>query len=337
MILNVKTQSNNYNITLERGALNRAGESCDTTKKALIVTDSGVPFEYARAVSSQFKSSIIKVIPQGEKSKCFDVFKELLETLCENQFSRSDCVVAVGGGVVGDLSGFCAATYMRGIDFINIPTTVLSQVDSSIGGKTAIDFSGYKNIVGAFYPPKAVIIDPDVLKTLPQRQINNGLAESIKMAATSDKALFEFMENNDAYVNIDKVIEGSLKIKKEVVEADEKEQGLRKVLNFGHTAAHAIETATGLGDYLHGESVALGMLAFSSPEVRDRLTNVLKKYGLPTELDSVGDTVLEALRHDKKSVGNGVNVVYVNEIGSFEFKFLDYNQLDDAVKGAYLK
>lgn len=337
MILNVKTQSNNYNITLERGALNRVGESCDTTKKALIVTDSGVPFEYAQAVSSQFKSSIIKVIPQGEKSKCFDVFKELLETLCENQFSRSDCVVAVGGGVVGDLSGFCAATYMRGIDFINIPTTVLSQVDSSIGGKTAIDFSGYKNIVGAFYPPKAVIIDPDVLKTLPQRQINNGLAESIKMAATSDKALFEFMEKNDAYVNIDKVIEGSLKIKKEVVEADEKEQGLRKVLNFGHTAAHAIETATGLGDYPHGECVALGMLAFSSPEVRGRLTNVLKKYGLPMELDSVGDTVLEALRHDKKSVGNGVNVVYVNEIGSFEFKFLDYNQLDDAVKGAYLK
>ncbi len=337
MILNVKTQSNNYNIILERGALNRVGEYCDTTKKALIVTDSGVPFEYAQAVSAQFKNSIIKVIPQGEKSKCFDVFKELLETLCENEFSRSDCVVAVGGGVVGDLSGFCAATYMRGIDFINIPTTVLSQVDSSIGGKTAIDFSGYKNIVGAFYPPKVVIIDPDVLKTLPKRQINNGLAESIKMAATSDKALFEFMENNDAYDNIEKVIEGSLKIKKNVVEADEKEQGFRKVLNFGHTAAHAIETATGLGDYLHGECVALGMLAFSSPEVRDRLTNVLKKYGLPTVLDSVGDTVLEALRHDKKSVGNGVNVVYVNEIGSFEFGFLDYNQLDDVVKGAYLK
>lgn len=337
MILNVKTQSNNYNIALERGALNRVSEYCDTTKKALIITDSGVPYEYAQTVSAQFKNSIIKVIPQGEKSKCFDVFKALLETLCENEFSRSDCVVAVGGGVVGDLSGFCAATYMRGIDFINIPTTVLSQVDSSIGGKTAIDFSGYKNIVGAFYPPKAVIIDPGVLKTLPKRQINNGLAESIKMAATSDKALFEFMENNDAYENIDKVIEGSLRIKKAVVEEDEKEQGLRKVLNFGHTAAHAIETATGLGDYLHGECVALGMLAFSSPEVRGRLTNVLKKYGLPTELDFVGDTVLEALRHDKKSAGNGVNVVYVNEIGSFEFRFLDYNQLDDVVKGAYLK
>ncbi len=337
MILNVKTQSDNYDIILERGALNRVAEYCDTAKKALIVTDSGVPSRYAETVSSQFSKSIVKVIPQGEKSKCFDVYKELLEVLCENEFSRSDCVVAVGGGVVGDLSGFCAATYMRGIDFINIPTTVLSQVDSSIGGKTAIDFSGYKNIVGAFYPPKAVIIDPDVLKTLPHRQINNGLAESIKMAATSDKDLFEFMENNDIYENIDKVIEGSLRIKKSVVEEDEKEQGLRKVLNFGHTAAHAIETATGLGDYLHGECVALGMLAFSSPEVRDRLTNVLKKYGLPTELDSVGDTVLEALRHDKKSAGNGVNVVCVNEIGSFEFEFLEYNQLDDVLKGAYLK
>ncbi len=337
MILNVKTQSDNYNIILERGALSRVAEFCDTTKKALVVTDSGVPYEYAETVSSQFACSVIKVIPQGEKSKCFDVYKELLETLCENGFSRADCVVAVGGGVVGDLSGFCAATYMRGIDFINIPTTVLSQVDSSIGGKTAIDFSGYKNIVGAFYPPKAVIIDPDVLKTLPKRQINNGLAESIKMAATSDKDLFEFIEQNNAYENIDKVIEGSLRIKKSVVEADEKEQGLRKVLNFGHTAAHAIETATGLGDYLHGECVALGMLAFSSPAVRERLVSVLEKYGLPTELDFAGDTVLEALRHDKKSVGNGVNVVYVNEIGSFEFRFLDYNQLDEVVKGAYLK
>ncbi len=337
MILNVKTQGDNYNIILERGVLSRVAEFFDTTKKALIVTDSGVPFEYAETVSSQFGNSIIKVIPQGEKSKCFDVYKELLETLCDNEFSRSDCVVAVGGGVVGDLSGFCAATYMRGIDFINIPTTVLSQVDSSIGGKTAIDFSGYKNIVGAFYPPKAVIIDPNVLKTLPKRQINNGLAESIKMAATSDKELFEFMENNDLYENIDKVIEGSLKIKKSVVEADEKEQGLRKVLNFGHTAAHAIETATGLGDYLHGECVALGMLAFSSQPVRVRLTAILKKYGLPTAIDFSDDAILEALRHDKKSAGNGVNVVYVNEIGSFQFKFLEYNQLDEVVKGAYLK
>ena len=154
MKLTVKTSMGDYNIEIRRGSINSLSEYCDTDKKALIVTDSGVPFEYAEAVSEQFKNSVIKVIPQGEKSKCFDTYKELLEVLSENEFSRADCIVAVGGGVVGDLSGFTAATYMRGIDFYNIPTTLLSQVDSSIGGKTAIDFGGYKNTVGAFYLQK---------------------------------------------------------------------------------------------------------------------------------------------------------------------------------------
>lgn len=335
MVLTVKTSLGSYPILLERGAMNRVGEFCDVTKRALVVTDSGVPCEYAQRVAAQFKSSVIKTIPQGEKSKSYETFKELLQVLCENEFSRTDCVVAVGGGVVGDLSGFCASAYMRGIDFINIPTTVLSQVDSSIGGKTAIDFGGYKNIVGAFYQPHAVIIDPDVLKTLPQRQINNGLAESIKMAATSDKALFEFLEQNDAYNNIEKVIEGSLRIKKAVVEEDEKEQGLRKVLNFGHTAAHAIETATGLGDYLHGECVAIGMQAFCSPSVRERILKVLEKYGLPTRIEFSFDEIFNALKHDKKSDGKGVNIVYVDEIGSFEFRHLGFDELGEIVKGAF--
>jgi 3-dehydroquinate synthase len=180
------------------------------------------------------------VIPQGEKNKNFETYKFLLEVLSENEFTRNDCIVAVGGGVVGDISGFTASTYMRGIDFYNIPTTLLSQVDSSIGGKTAIDFYGYKNTVGAFYQPKAVVIDPDVLKTLPKRQLNNGLCESIKMAATSDKELFNLIKNGGAYDNIETVIEKSLKIKKAVVENDEKEVGLRRVLNFGHTVGHAV-------------------------------------------------------------------------------------------------
>ena len=337
MKLTVKTSMGNYDIILQRGLLANIAPYCDTSKRALIVTDSGVPEEYSSVIASQFKNSIIKTIPQGEKSKSFDTYKELLELLSEKEFSRSDCIVAVGGGVVGDLSGFTAATYMRGIDFYNIPTTLLSQVDSSIGGKTAIDFGGYKNTVGAFYQPKAVLIDPDVLESLPERHFNNGLAESIKMAATSDKKLFELLEKENAFDKIETVIARSLKIKKAVVEEDEKETGLRRVLNFGHTAAHAIETATGLGDYLHGECVALGMLAFSSQAVRARLTAILKKCGLPTEIDFSDDTILEALRHDKKSAGNGVNVVYVNEIGSFEFKFLEYSQLDEIVKGAYLK
>ena len=336
MILTVKTSMGDYNIVIERGAINRLSEHCNVNKKALIITDDGVPKEYAQTVAQQFKNSIIKVIPQGEQSKSFDTYRELLEVLNQNAFSRADCVVAVGGGVVGDLSGFTAATYMRGIDFYNIPTTLLSQVDSSIGGKTAIDFGGYKNTVGAFYQPKAVIIDSDVLKTLSNRQFNNGLAESIKMAATSDKELFELLENKNAADVIDTVIERSLIIKKAVVEEDEKELGLRKVLNFGHTAGHAIETAAGLSDFLHGECVSMGMLAFSSPAVRERLIKVLTKYNLPVKFDFSADEILSALRHDKKAKGDGVNVVYVGEIGSFEFKFLSFDELDKLVKEAYL-
>ena len=337
MILTVNTSMGSYNIVLERGLIENIKPFCDTKKRALIVTDSGVPEVYSKTVAAQFDKSIIKTIPQGEKSKSFETYKELLEVLNENAFTRADCIVAVGGGVVGDLSGFTAATYMRGIDFYNIPTTLLSQVDSSIGGKTAIDFGGYKNTVGAFYQPKAVIIDPDVLKTLSKRQFNNGLAESIKMAATSDKALFEMLENNNAEDIIDTVIERSLKIKKAVVEEDEKELGLRKVLNFGHTAGHAIETAAGLSDYLHGECVSMGMLAFSSHSVREKLINVLTKYNLPVKFDFPADEILSALRHDKKAKGDGVNVVFVNEIGSFEFKYLTFNELEKTVKEAYLK
>ena len=326
---------NTYNIVLKRCALNNISDYCDIKKKALVVTDDGVPEIYSKTVASQFSKSVIKTIPQGEKSKNFDTYKALLEALNENEFSRNDCVVAVGGGVVGDLSGFTAATYMRGITFYNIPTTLLSQVDSSIGGKTAIDFGGYKNTVGAFYQPSAVIIDPDVLKTLDPRQLNNGLAESIKMAATSDEILFELFEKEDAYNNIETVIERSLKIKRAVVEEDEKETGLRRVLNFGHTIAHAVETATGLEALLHGECVAIGMLPFSSEDVRKRLFNVLRKYSLPVTASVSADELIKSLRHDKKADSNGVNTVFVNEIGKFDFKYLSYSELEKLVKEAF--
>lgn len=336
MILTVKTSLGSYDIVLERGVISFVKDHCKAYSKALIVTDSGVPAEYSETVAAQFPNSIIKIIPQGEQSKSYETYKELLDVLCENEFSRSDCVIAVGGGVVGDLSGFCASTYMRGIDFYNVPTTLLSQVDSSIGGKTAIDFGGYKNIVGAFYQPKAVFIDPDVLKTLTDRQFNNGLAESIKMASTSDAVLFELLEKGNAYDDIDTVIERSLKIKRAVVEEDEKEMGLRKVLNFGHTAAHAIETATGLSDLLHGECVAIGMMAFCSDSVRERIKAVLKKYNLPTSVDFSGDTLFEALRHDKKANAKGVNAVFVDEIGSFKFELIEFDRLDEIIKEAYI-
>ena len=237
--------------------------------------------------------------------------------MLDHGFSRKDCVVAVGGGVVGDLAGFAASAYMRGVDFYNIPTTLLSQIDSSIGGKTAINFGGVKNIVGAFYQPKKVLIDPDLLGTLPARQLSNGLAEAIKMALTSDKTLFTLLENKNVEEHLDDVIIRSLHVKKSVVEQDEKEAGLRKVLNFGHTIGHGIEVST---DLYHGECVALGMLPMCGGTVRPRLTAVLQKCGLYRTIEYDWDTITHAAFHDKKADGNTVTVVTVEEIGHFVMK-----------------
>ena len=249
----------------------------------------------------------------GEGSKSFPVFEMLCKKMLELDFHRSDCVIAVGGGVVGDLAGFAAASFMRGIDFYNLPTTVLSQVDSSIGGKVAINLEHVKNIVGAFWQPKRVLIDPDTLHTLEPRQISNGLAEAIKMACTSDKELFEFLEQNDPLQNIEDVIIGSLKIKKSVVEQDETEKGLRKLLNFGHTIGHGIEST---GTLLHGECVGLGMLPMCSETVRERLLPVLKKAGLPTTAEFDREAVWQAMQHDKKFSNRMADIVTVDEIGA---------------------
>jgi len=257
-------------------------------------------------------------VPEGEGSKSFEVFERLCRTLLEKGFTRSDCAVAVGGGVVGDLTGFAAASYMRGIDFYNVPTTVLSQVDSSIGGKVAINLDGVKNIIGAFYQPKAVLIDPEVLATLPARQISNGLCEAVKMSLTSDADLFAIFERGEAFSLIDTVIERSLKIKKAVVEEDERESGLRRILNFGHTLGHGIEGAEELHGLYHGECVALGMLPMCSPAVRARLLPVLRSLSLPTEIEGDLEEMLRIASHDKKCEGSSISVVYVNEVGSFE-------------------
>jgi len=317
MVIPVKTSQWNYEIIIEKNSINKAGEYLNLNRKVLIVTDEGVPADYAKTVASFCREAIIKTVPQGEGSKSFKTLEELEFLMLDNKFSRSDCVVAVGGGVVGDLSGFAASCYMRGIDFYNIPTTVLSQVDSSIGGKTAINLGMVKNIVGAFYPPKKVIIDVELLKTLPQRQISNGLSEAVKMSLTSDKELFEIFENEYVYDNLELIIEKSLQIKKEVVEADEKEAGLRKILNFGHTIGHGIESFEGLNNLYHGECVALGMLPMCSDEVKSRLIPVLKKLNLPTEVKIDAHKVVEAMTHDKKAKGDSVSIVTVEKIGEF--------------------
>ncbi len=351
MILNVGLGERAYDIVIERGCLAKASALCNLDRKVLVVTDSGVPLEYAHAVADQCAEAHLAIVAQGEQSKSLEVFGRLLQTMIEAQFTRGDCVVAVGGGIVGDLAGFVAASYMRGVDFYNIPTTVLAQVDSSIGGKTAINLGGYKNMVGAFYQPRKVLIDLDVLHTLPRRQIANGLAEAVKMALTSDAQLFGLFEEaaaaggftadagagatgaasttgegagatnatgtsasagamgaagaahigagagatgaanaldgtaddatnpnasntasgTDAVYaalepHLETIIERSLRVKKHVVEQDEREAGLRKILNFGHTIGHGVESYE---QALYGEpnadaSASTGNVAFAA-------------------------------------------------------------------------
>ena len=333
MIIPLDLGKDSYDIILERGAIRKAGEllGIPEGRKVLIVTDSGVPEEYSKTVADCFENSYIFTFPQGEKSKNFDTYREICQTLCDAHFTRKDAVIAVGGGVAGDMAGFAAATYMRGIDFYNIPTTLLSQVDSSIGGKTAIDLGKIKNIIGAFHQPKKVIIDPDVLSTLPKRQVANGLAESIKMAANFDKDLFELFMDEKYMDNIEKIIEGSLKIKRYVVEKDEKETGLRKVLNFGHTIGHGIEASVEYGKLYHGECVALGMLPMCSEAVKEKLLIAFKNVGLPTEYEYDKEKVYEALCHDKKSEGKTITAVRCDEIGTFTFAEMTNEDLKNLI------
>lgn len=320
MTIHMDLGRDSYDILIERDILAKAGQHLNLNRRVLVVTDTGVPEIYAKTLAGQCKKSVICTVEMGENSKSLTVFGHLLQTMLEHDFSRKDCVVAVGGGVVGDLSGFAASSYMRGIDFYNIPTTLLSQIDSSIGGKTAINLGGVKNIVGSFYQPKKVLVDPDLLKTLPPRQIANGMAEAIKMSLTSDKELFELFETQVIERNLEEIILRSLSIKKAVVEQDEKEAGLRKILNFGHTVGHGIESTSEL---YHGEAVALGMLPMCSETLRPRVIKVLKKCNLYRELQYDWDRITQAAFHDKKADGGSVTVTLVQEPGTYELKTMD--------------
>ena len=314
MTLRMELGENSYDIVIERGLLQKAGELLDLDRKVLIVTDDGVPEIYAKTVAKSCKDPTVVTIPQGESSKSFPVLEQLLSRMLAAGFTRSDCVCAVGGGVVGDLSALAAALYMRGIDFYNIPTTLLSQADSSIGGKTGIDLDGVKNVVGVFRQPKKVLIDPDTLSTLPPRQIAAGHAEIVKAGLIADAELFSLYESGEAERDLVTALSRALAVKKAVVEQDEKESGLRRVLNFGHTVGHGIESVTGL---LHGECVAVGMIPMCAPAVRERLIPVLIRLGLPTAVKADPENVFAALLHDKKAAGGRITAILVSEVGSF--------------------
>ena len=321
MTLRFDSPGHGYDISVGRGLLAEASRLFDLNRKVLVVTDEGVPEEYSRKVLDQCAAGSLLVIPQGEGAKSFATLETILSELLRLGLTRSDAIVAVGGGVTGDVAGFAAACYQRGIDYYNVPTTLLSQVDSSVGGKTAVNFMGVKNIVGAFHHPSGVLVDPDVLDTLSPRLFAEGMAEVIKMAATLDAALFERIEAaSDLEASLPEIIYNALKIKLDVVSRDPSEKGLRAVLNFGHTIGHAIEALGAAGQqFLHGEAVAAGMMYTSEGSARPRIEALLHRFCLPTSDDySAGDLMRLAVS-DKKRHGSLTRLVLCDEIGSYRF------------------
>ena len=315
MILPVLAGHHTYDVVIEEGALARIGDYLPKKGKALVVTDDGVPTKYADAVAAALPAPVRVTVAQGEGSKSMRTLERLLTAMLRADFTRNDAVVAVGGGVVGDLAGLAASLYMRGIAFYNLPTTLLSQIDSSIGGKTAVNLCGIKNCVGAFAPPRQVVIDPEVLATLPKRQWAAGMAEAVKMAAILDAEFFGELEKGNFDPSF--VIPRALALKKAVVEEDEGEKNLRRILNFGHTLGHGIEAEGGLSRYLHGEAVALGMLPLAEGEARERIRALLSRLELPTETDLSAEAVLSHVAHDKKAEGGDVIYVSVPQIGAY--------------------
>ena len=322
MKLTMQLGSRSYDIILKSGCLANLYQFANVAnRKVFILTDSGVPEQYAQTVLAQCPNGMVYTVPQGEASKSLKVYGQVLQAMLEFNMTRKDLLVAVGGGVVGDLGGFCAASYMRGIDFVNCPTTTLSMIDSSIGGKTAVDLGDTKNIVGAFWQPKLVIVDPDTLSTLPRRHYINGLAEAVKASLLADPELFAIFEKGDVDARIGEIIYRSLRFKKNIVEQDEQEHGMRKALNFGHTIGHGIEAVKGIkgrrtvGLY-HGECVALGMLPMiESKALQKRVRAVYRRLGLPLRTTYNKEKVLAEMLHDKKAQGGQITIIKVPGLG----------------------
>ena len=317
-----------YDICIERGILDKCGEYAKAHSKAekvTIISDSNVAPLYMDRVKNSLEKEGFKVATHifkaGEEQKHLGSIAEMYNTLAKFSMTRKDIVVALGGGVVGDLGGFCAASYMRGIDFVNCPTTTLAQVDSSIGGKTAVDLGDTKNIVGAFWQPKLVIVDPDTLSTLPRRHFINGLAEAVKAGLLADPELFSIFEKEDVDDRIGDIICRSLRFKKSIVEQDETEQGMRKALNFGHTIGHGIEAVKGIKGrrttgLFHGECVALGMLPMiESKALQKRVRGVYRRLGLPTRTAYDKEKVLAEMLHDKKAQSGQITIIKVPGLG----------------------
>ncbi len=336
--VNVSLPAGRYTIHIAPGGLGRLGalvRGLALGDRALVVSDATVAALYGgRAVDALRQAGInadLAVVPPGEDSKALAVAETLYTKAIACGLDRRSPVIAVGGGVVGDLAGFVAATYLRGVPFIQVPTTLLAQVDSSVGGKVAVNHPAGKNLIGAFYQPRLVVADPGCLATLPARELASGLAEVVKHGIIADAAFFAYLEGNSAAIlarepgSLAEIVRRSCEIKAAVVEQDEKESGLRMILNFGHTIGHAIEAATGFARYSHGEAVAVGMhgaarlsslLGRCGPDTVAAIRALSARFGLPTAAPGCRpEDLLAYLARDKKSIGGAVNWVLTGGIG----------------------
>ncbi len=301
--------------------------------KIFIITDKNIPSTYIELIKKSMPSNkvidLLKINP-GEESKSFTNFQMILNKLAKKKYDRSDCIVAIGGGVVGDLSGFVAASYMRGIDYIQIPTSLLAQVDSSVGGKTAINIESGKNLVGAFKNPKLVLISSVLLKTLPDREFNSGIAEVIKYGLIFNKKIFNIFDKNYKLVLkrnqrvVEELIYESVKTKAKIVTEDEKELGIRAILNFGHTYGHAIEAKNNYKNILHGEAIAVGMRMASKMSLLEghlnekdynKIINVFNTLGFPENKSNNYSDLKKFIMNDKKVKSGNINLILLKGIG----------------------
>lgn len=332
-VISVNTATS-YEIVQHRGILASVGDYCrrvNSGDRALIVTDSNVGPLYAAAVADSLTAAGYRAdvftFQAGEQSKTLATVEQIFDRLAADAFSRTDLLVALGGGVTGDMTGFAAATWMRGMDFVQIPTSLLAQVDSSVGGKTGVDIPAGKNLVGAFWQPRLVLLDADLLNTLPPAVFADGMAEIIKTACIKDAALFDRLEAGAAHHSdeLESVIAACVSIKRDVVERDERESGERKLLNFGHTLGHALEAYYHYETRTHGCAVAIGMCVISEAAERagltatgttDRIRRVLTQYHLPIADTAQPRDYLQAVFHDKKRSGTALDLVLIERIGA---------------------
>lgn len=336
MKINVKTSMTNYDIIIENGAFSNLMESIsDLTdkKKVFIVTDDNVDALYGEKIEKIFdgRDFYKLVLPHGESTKSMKYLELIYTEMAEFSMSRSDIAIAFGGGVIGDITGFASATFLRGIEYIQIPTTLLSQVDSSVGGKVAIDLNEGKNLVGSFYPPSRVIIDPELLSTLPERVFNDGMAEVIKYSAIRDASLMDLIMDG-AEKNLKEIIASCINIKKQIVENDEFDTGERMILNFGHTFGHAVEKLGNYSEYTHGEAVAIGMrritqksvvMGITKPDALRMLEEALCKYKLIfPDYTFKQDEAHRVITLDKKASSDAIKYIMISEIGKVLIKEL---------------